>query len=277
MTRVGEAGLYAQAAFSPDATQVAVAKSDPDTGNQDIWTFDLSSGKAINVTSSELPENAPIWLDSKRVGYVSMRGNYASIYARPWDGQGSEEQLFRYTAGAGLGLTDFSPDGRFALVDGGAIVLSIPLTGADPLKREAVDFARSEFEAGAGRFSPDGRFVAFGSNDTGRFEVYVRPFNAATGEASGERKWMVSNDVGVAGGINWRQDGKELFYVVNDNAANVMKVMAVEITSSPEFSATPARELFRLPGPLPGNPPQWKHVSADGQRFVFAVPVSPPR
>jgi hypothetical protein len=81
--------------------------------------------------------------------------------------------------------TDFSPDGRYAMVDGGGIVLAIPLTGTDPLKRAAVDFARSEFEAGAGRFSPDGRFVDFGSNDTGRFEIYVRPFDAKTGEAAG--------------------------------------------------------------------------------------------
>jgi Tol biopolymer transport system component len=277
MSRIGAPGIYVQPTLAPDGTKLAVMRTNPQNGDNDIWVFDVATGTSTAVTSDDMPETSPVWYDNTRVAYVSMRNNFASIYRKAWNGTGAEEQLFRYTAGAGLGLTDFSPDGKFAMVDGGAIVLSIPLSEPDPLKREAVDFARSEFEAGAGRFSPDGRLVAFGSNDTGRFEVYVRPFNAATGEASGERKWQVSNEAGVAGGINWRQDGQELFYVVNDNAANVMKVMAVEITASPEFTAKPARELFRLPGPLPGNPPQWKHVSADGQRFVFAVPVSPAR
>ena len=274
VNRIGAPGIYVQPTLAPDGTKLAVMRANPQTGDNDIWVFDVATGKSTPVTSDDVPENAPVWFDNTRIAYVSMRNNFASIYRKAWNGTGAEEQLFRYTAGAGLMLTDFSPDGRFAMVDGGAIVLSIPLSGSDPLKREAVDFARSEFEAGAGRFSPDGKFVAFGSNDTGRFEVYVRPFNASTGEASGEHKWKISNDAGVAGGINWRQDGKELYFVVNDNAANVIKVMAVDITSSPEFKAGAPRELFRLPGPLPGNPPQWKHVSADGERFVFAVPVS---
>ena len=202
-----------------------------------------------------------------------MRGNYASIYARPWDGQGSEEQLFRYTAGAGMVLTDFSPDGRFAAFDGGGLVLVVPLTGTDPLKREAVDFARSEFEAGAGRFSPDGRFIAFGSNETGRFEVYVRPFDAQRAEAAGETKWQISKD-GAIGGIFWRRDGKELYFLTADTAANQVKVMAVDVETGPAFKAGTPRVLFQLPAPLPGNPAQWKHVTPDGQRFVFAVPVA---
>ena len=181
--------------------------------------------------------------------------------------------MFRYTSGAGMVLTDFSPNRQFAMVDGGGIILAIPLTGTDPLKREGVDFARSEFEAGAGRFSPDGRYVAFGSNDTNRFEVYVRPFDAKTGEAAGEMKWKISNEAGVVGGINWRSDGRELFYHVNDNAAQEIRVMAVEVSTTPEFKASAPRELFRVKGPLPGNPPQWKHITPDGQRFVFAVPV----
>jgi Tol biopolymer transport system component len=159
------------------------------------------------------------------------------------------------------------------MIDGGGIILSIPLTGTDPLKREGVDFARSEFEAGAGRFSPDGRHVAFGANDTNRFEIYVRPFDAKTGEAAGETKWKISNEPGVIGGINWRSDGRELFYHVNDNAAQEIRIMAVEVSTTPEFKASAPRELFRLKGPLPGNPNQWKHITPDGQRFVFAVPL----
>ena len=276
VSRVGAPGLFLQPSMSPDGTKVAVMRADPSTGANDIWAFDLASGKGTAVTATPLAENAPVWLpDGSQVGYVSMRQNFASIYRKPWTGQGTEEQLFRYTSGAGMVLTDFSPDGRYALADGGGIVLAIPLSGTDPLKREAIDFARSEFEAGAARFSPDGRFVAFGSNETGRFEVYVRPFDAATGEAAGEQKWQVSNEAGVMGGIAWRSDGRELFYLVNDNTTSQVKVMSVEVTVTPTtFKAGTPRELFRLQGPLPGNPSQWKYISPDGQRFVVAMPVS---
>ena len=272
VSRIGPPGIYVQPSVSPDGSKVAVMRPDPQSGNNDIWAFDIATGKGTQVTTSAENDNAPIWFDSNRIAYVSTRGNFASIYRKQWTGQGAEEQLFRYTAGAGMALTDFSPDGRFAMIDGGGIVLAIPLTGTDPLKREAADFARSEFDAGAGRFSPDGRFVAFGANDTGRFEVYVRPFDAKTGEAAGEMKWKVSNDAGVIGGLVWRRDGRELFYHVGDNSTNEIKVMAVEVTTTPEFKASAPKELFRLKGPLPGNPNQWKHITPDGQRFIYAVP-----
>jgi hypothetical protein len=77
----------------------------------------------------------------------------------------------------------------------------------------------------------------------------------------------------VIGGIVWRNDGRELYFHVSNNATNEIKVMAVDITAAPQFKASTPRELFRLKGPLPGNPPQWKHITPDGQRFVFAVPV----
>ena len=273
VSRIGPPGMSLQPSVSPDGSKVAVTRPDPQTGNNDIWAFDIATGKGTQVTASAENDAAPIWFDNNRIAYVSTRGNFAGIYRKQWTGQGAEEQLFRYTAGAGMVLTDFSPDGRFAMVDGGGIILAIPLTGTDPLKREAADFARSEFDAGAGRFSPDGRFVAFGANDTGRFEVYVRPFDAKTGEAAGETKWKISNDAGVIGGLGWRRDGRELFYHVADNASNEIKVMAVEVTATPEFKASAPRELFRLKGPLPGNPNQWKHITPDGQRFIFAVPM----
>ena len=272
-SRIGPPGMYLQPSVSPDGSKVAVTRPDPQTGNNDIWAFDIATGKGTQVTASAENDAAPIWFDNNRIAYVSTRGNFAGIYRKQWTGQGAEEQLFRYTAGAGMVLTDFSPDGRFAMIDGGGIILAIPLTGTDPLKREAADFARSEFDAGAGRFSPDGRLVAFGANDTGRFEVYVRPFDAKTGEAAGETKWKISNDAGVIGGLGWRRDGRELFYHVADNASNEIKVMAVDITTAPEFKASVPRELFRLKGPLPGNANQWKHITPDGQRFIFAVPM----
>ena len=193
VSRVGEPGFYDQPALSPDASRVAVLRQDLQTGNVDLWAFDVATARSTAITDDDLPQNAPIWSpDGTHVAYVSFREDRAGIYRKAWDGSGREELLYRYTPGAGMQLTDFSADGRFATFNGGGIVAVVPLTGTDdPLAREAVDFARDEFEVGLGRFSPDLRFMAFGSNETGRFEVYVRPFDAATGEAAGDEKWQV--------------------------------------------------------------------------------------
>ena len=75
------------------------------------------------------------------------------------------------------------------------------------------------------------------------------------------------------GGVNWREDGKELYFLSADTESREVKVMAVDVATTPGFTAGAPRELFRLPGPLPGNPAQWKNVTPDGQRFIFAMPV----
>jgi len=272
--KVGEPGIYNQPSMSPDGSKIVAMRVDQQTDLTDIWTYDVASGKGTAVTSTREGENAPIWLpDGQRIAYVTARGNVntASIYRKAATGQGTEEQLFRYTPGAGMVLTDFSADGKFLTFDGGGIILVVPLSGDDALKRQGVDFARSEYEAGLGRFSPDGKFLAYGSNETGRFEVFVRPFDASSASAAGEQKWKISGD-GAMGGITWSRDGRELYYLSEERSTQEIKVMAVEIKTSPSFGASAPKVLFRLKGPLPGNPGQWK-ISPDGQQFVFAVPV----
>jgi Tol biopolymer transport system component len=93
---------------------VAVVRAVPETGNVDIWTFDVASGQGMPVTSDASPDNAPIWSpDGRQVAYVSRRGSFTGIYRKAWDGRGNEEQLFRYTPGADMVLTDWSADGEF--------------------------------------------------------------------------------------------------------------------------------------------------------------------
>jgi Tol biopolymer transport system component len=128
----------------------------------------------------------------------------------------------------------------------------------------------------AHRFSPDSRFLAFNSNDSGRFQIYVRSFEpspiaagssaAAPGEAP---RSQVSTDGGI-GGIVWRKEGKELFYL---SQLPRQTVMAVEITTAPAFAVGAPRRLLEVPTPI-GAPAQLSAVSSpDGQRFVFAVNV----
>jgi Tol biopolymer transport system component len=267
---VGEPGLYLQPGLSPDGTRVVVMRNDPKTSNQDIWTFDVATGKGYAITNDTPPENAPVWSpDGKQVAYVSTRGNYAGIYRRAWDATGEEELLFRYTPGAGMVLTDWSQDGKFMTFYTGVLLL-VPLRpNEQALDRKAIDWLRDEYDNVQGRFSPDMHYMAYLSNeaDGQNLEVYVRPFDASKTEASGKAVRVSKN--GVLGMVHWRQDGKEMYFLNRD-----WEVMAVDITTTPTFEAGAPRVLFKLPGPLAGNPAQWKNVSPDGERFLFAMPVA---
>jgi Tol biopolymer transport system component len=268
---VAEPGLYLQPHLSPDGSKIVVLKTDPETSNQDIWTYEVASGAGHAVTHDNWPHNGPIWsADGKSVLYVSTRDSYASIYRKAWDGSGQEEQLFRYTPGAGMILTDVTADGKFATFYTGVMVLAPLLSEEKPLDRKPIDWLREDYDVSGGRFSPDERLVAYLSNETNvnSAEVYVRPFEANKPDAPPPGKVVQVSMNGAAGMINWRQDAKELYYLSRD-----WEVMAADVSATPALQVGTPKVLFKLPGPLVGNPPQWKNASSDGQRFVFAMPA----
>jgi Tol biopolymer transport system component len=118
--------------MSPDGKSVVVMKNDTSTGNQDIWVYDLATGNGTAITQDTPPDNAPIWSpDGKYVAYVSTRESYSGIYRKSADGKGPEELLFRYTPGAGMVLTDWSPDGKFITFYTGVLLL-VPVTTNQP-------------------------------------------------------------------------------------------------------------------------------------------------
>jgi len=271
LATAGEPGSYVQPNLSPDGTRAVVIRNDPRTGNQDIWVMDLASGKGTAITNDAYPDNAPIWSpDGKSVAYVSTREGLAGIYRKAADGTGEAELLFQYTPGAGMVLTDWSPDGKFVTFYTGVIVLVPVGTPGDAKSRKEIDWLREDYEAGQGRFSPDNRYIAFLSNEDNvdRGEVYVRPFDPGKPDAPLTGKAVRISKDGAVGMVTWRQDGKELYFMSRD-----WEVMAVDISTSPTFTAGAPRSLFKLPGPLPGNPMQWKNVSQDGQRFIFSMPA----
>ncbi|MBZ5635034.1 MAG: hypothetical protein LAO55_18080 [Acidobacteriia bacterium] len=274
---VGAPGFYAQPALSPDGTKVAVSRNDRDTGFNDIWTFDMATGKSTAVTNDMPPDNGPIWSpDGKQVLYVSNRPPYNNIYRKAADGTGNEELLFRFTPGAGMQLTDVSPDGKFVSFSSGGVVFVVALTGTDPLARKAVEFAREEFDTMEGRFSLDGRFMAYCSNeaDPEKTDVYIRPFNAATGAAA-EGKWRVSKD-GGNGMIHFRADGKEMYWVSLDPLTGEASFMAADISTTAVFQAGTPKLLFKLPD-VRQNLSSPGSISRDGQRFVFTMMQAPAR
>jgi hypothetical protein len=116
---------------------------------------------------------------------VSTREGLAGIYRKAADGTGEAELLFQYTPGAGMVLTDWSPDGKFVTFYTGVIVLVPVGTPGDAKSRKEIDWLREDYEAGQGRFSPDNRYIAFLSNEDNvdRGEVYVRPFDPSKPDA----------------------------------------------------------------------------------------------
>ena len=268
--KVGEPALYGGPSFSPDGSRLLVSKTDQQKGQADLWTFDLATGKDTRLTNDTFPKVNPLWSpDGKYIYYASFRNGDFPVYRRPSDGTGDEELVYRYEAGAFVGLNDISPDGKFLVCDLGGFIVAVPLTG-DPASRKGIEFLRTEFTETLGRLSPDGRFMAYRSDEAQaeRGEIYVRPFNAATG-LPGDGKWRVSKD-GVQAMLHWRADGKEIFFRGQNLESNELLVVSVDVETTPTFKPGTPKVLFKLPGPIGGN---LGNVSRDGQRFVFAVNV----
>jgi Tol biopolymer transport system component len=194
------------------------------------------------------------------------------LYRRAADGTGKEERLYQHSTGAPIVLTDWSADGRLLCFWSGDTMFILPVTG----ERKPIELGREDFFGRGGRFSPDNRLLAFNSNQSGRFQIYVRPLDSAsiagTSSPSASRdaaRSQISTEGGI-GGIVWRKDGSELFYLSQPPRQTVM---AVEVTATPTFEARAPRPLFEIPTPI-GAPAQLSTVSSpDGQRFVFAVNV----
>jgi Tol biopolymer transport system component len=275
--KIGDPGLFDMPSLSPDGTRIAVVRSDPATDNVDIWSIDMKTGKGVAITSDQDQDITPIWSpDSKQILYVSIparNATYWSIYRKAADGSGTAEQLFRFTPGASLQLTDVSGDGKYLGFSSGGALYVVALTGTDPLSRKAIEYLRDEYNEFMGRFSPDWHFVAYVSDESERNQIWVRPFDSTSGTPPAEGKWRVSKDGGDMM-ITWRDDGRELYYLHNDIDTGDMMVMAAEIAVTPSFQAEAPKLLFRLPRSPQGNPGQWKSVTKDGQQFIFTVPVT---
>jgi len=265
----GEPSPNLGVALSPDSTRAAILNgrdlwvADFVRGVNSRFTFDQSVPVGNNNGSRGITRYmAGVWFpDSSQIGFTSDRTAAPGIYEKDSSGAGDERLLVESAR-----PSDWSRDGRFLMYQAvGEKTLTdlwvLPRDG----DRKPIPWLRTEFNEAQGTFSPDGRWVAYASNESGRSEIYVRPFaasGAVSSPASG--KWQVSRDSGQL--PKWRADGKELIFRSLDGTP-----MAVQINTNPTFQAGIPERVFSMPF-FAGGVGSWD-VTSDGQRFLVAVPV----
>ena len=270
---IGTPGVYYDLRLSPDARRLAFSAGDP---KSEIWVDDLARGLPRRLTfDPDTDKGIPVWSpDGGRLLFGTLRGGKARVglYEKASDGGSGEKLLLASDKpDREFWATDWSRDGRFLLLAQGDMINSAQ---ADiwvmPLAPDAkpVLFLHAAAAAYDGHFSPDGRWVAYTSRESGRPEVYVVPFDAARyakggggGDAPPGGKWEISSDGGSV--PRWRGDGRELFYLRPDRA-----IMAVEVDGKgSSFDVGRSEALFVAPASPFAN---IYDVAPDGKRFIVA-------
>jgi eukaryotic-like serine/threonine-protein kinase len=267
---LGGSNGYRKPALSPDEKTVAVERPDPETEGTDIWLVETTRGVASRLTVDPAPDWSPVWSpDGSRVVFTSPRDSLPpNLYQQDSRGAGPGEFLLR--GNRVVHPRDWSNDGRFLVYDAldpktqwdiAILPMGPPTAGTN---RKAVPFLQTDFNEHNGQFSPDGRLIAYVSDESGTLEVYVTPF-PATGD-----RWR--KRISSSGGVQprWRHDGKELFYIAPDGT-----LMAVSVRTEGTFEADSARPLFKTRlaglGSLITSPIATNYaVSANGRRFLMA-------
>ncbi len=256
---IGDPGIQWELSLSPDGKRAAVTIFDQ-SQSTDIWLLDLTRGLRTRFTFDPGNDRGPVWApDGSRLIFSSNRTGIYDIYQRNASGTGADELL--YADRSNKEPLSWSPDGRHVLYTGfskGDDILVLPLTG----DRKPIPFAETPFSEVSGQFSPDGRWIAYASNESGRYDIYVAPFPPTGG------KWMVSRSGGLV--PRWRRDGAEIFYF---DGARLIAVTVDGRTSA--FEVGTARPLFEPVSPVRvGETRAFYDVSPDGQRFLINMSMS---
>jgi Tol biopolymer transport system component/DNA-binding winged helix-turn-helix (wHTH) protein len=248
--RIGEPADYSNPSLSPDEKKVVVSRMDLQTRTRDLWLFDLASGAASRFTFDPADETNAVWSpDGSSIAFDMVRNGNIDIYQKEVAGASQPKPLLH--SGENNFIHQWSPDGRLLLYRIG------PVTWALPLDRIGKPWGPYAMENA--RISPNGHWVAYTSNQSGRSEVYVQSFPPSEG------KWQVSSDGGME--PTWRKDGKELYYTSGD------KLIAMDVkTDTPVFEPGLAKPLFAVH--LEATTRRSRYESAaSGRRFLVNLPL----
>jgi eukaryotic-like serine/threonine-protein kinase len=247
---VGEPGAYGQVVLSPRGRRATVVRFDAE-GLTDLWDVDLASGIFSRVTTHPAHDLDPSWSpDERALAFTSYRTGRQALFVKDVV-SGREEPLG--TFGEPAVLDEWTRDGRFIVFRTlGKAVYAMPL-GGDRTPRLLADTPYTEDEV---HVSPDGRWVAFQADESGRWEIYVAAFPSFTSR----------RQISSGGGFQpqWRADGRELFYVSPDGT-----LMSVQVDARREFTVSRPAPLFTTNiSPFGGGTTPQYAVTADGQRFL---------
>ena len=260
MGSVAQPEHYIGPVLSPDGTRLAVTIFAGSQGTADIWIFDLTRGTGTRLTFSTAgPANqtTPVWTpDGKTVFYASSVKGAPHIYAKAADGSSPERAVLESTDSFEYPRS-ISPDGRYLIYERkvpksetGYHLWALPLFGDG----RSFPIVQDAFDEGEPTVSPDGKWMAYQSNESGRREVYITAF------PGGGAKWQVSSNGGIA--AKWRRDGKELFFL--DPADNLV---AVDVTSGEAVRLGAPHALFQAVGIQRDFGPY--DVTMDGKKFLI--------
>ena len=253
----GKPGFYRTMNLSPDAKRIAVERTDPVSQNRDIWVIDSATGKEIQITSDPGWDAFPLWSpDGSRLVFTSNRGGTFDLYQKRLKGAGAEELFYKSTEGKGP--TSWSKDGRFLLFYSVGQPTHLRLLAASGAPdRTPAPFVDAKFSSITARFSPNGRWIAYTSNESSTNEVLVRPFDPASGIPGAP---VV---VSKGGGRTplWRGDSGEIYYLGPDGS-----VMAQELKTKQGLRAGPPKTLFKASPAV-----AFWDVAPDGKRFLMSV------
>ena len=249
-----EPRLYGQPRVSPDGNRLAVVVVD-DSGNMDVWILDLVHNTPTRLTLDPFLDLTPLWTpDGKSVVFSSGREGPQDLYMKAADGTGQVEVLM--ASPNRLAPISWTPDGTtlvFNELMGTNTNIGLLSIGSERSRRLIL---QEKFDEVNGEISPDGRWIAYTSNESGQIEVYVRPFPKVN-----EGRWSIS----TAGGFwpKWDPDGEELFYL------NGNKMMNVSIQTGPRFTHSSPRLLFegRYLNALMGSQPY--DINSKTGRFLM--------
>ena len=255
LREASQPGLYNNPALSPDETRVAVQRRETTNAAADIWILDLTRGTTSRFTFGPGADVWPTWSpDGRQIAFSSRRNGQLDIYRKNASGTGEAELLLESEAskwlmewsedGAWLSFIDLDPQGDYDL-------WVLPLAE----DRDPIPFLQTPFTELWGRLSPDSRWMAYVSDESGQLEIYVQNFPESGG------KWQISTSGG--GFPQWRGDGNELFYLGPDG-----NLMAVEIEADGDTPVAGIPQvLFPIYGPTLLQRSNYE-VTADGQRFL---------
>jgi eukaryotic-like serine/threonine-protein kinase len=261
---VGMPGTYSNVRLSPDGRRVTADQTDPDGRKIDIWVHEPARDATMRLTFAPALNQAPIWSpDGRQILFSSLRKLGGQLYLKNADGSGSEEELADLGVTTAVNPWDWSRDRKYILFKKGNELWDLSWS-----ERIAKPLLQAKWTVRNAQFSPDGRWMAYASNETGNMEVYVSPFPSVNG------KWQVSS----AGGQEpkWRQDGKELFYLSADGKMMAVAVAAgLPAVAGASFKAGSPVALFQTHRrqPVSSQDVFSYDVSGDGQRFLIITKV----